>query len=160
MPDVLTHILCAEESMEKVQSNTLKKYINKNKILFNFGAQGPDIFIYYKGWPWVKKGVACKLGERMHNEKTGLFLKESIEYLKNSKGQEEFNDLLVYLSGFLCHFALDKNAHPFIYYFGGVSQGEKNKKYDNYHKKLEIIIDTIMLKRQKKIMHRSIMFQI
>ena len=43
----------------------------------------------------------------MHNEKTGDFL---IELSNNCHSREMFS----FLSGFLCHYALDSTAHPYI----------------------------------------------
>lgn len=153
MPDVLTHILCAEEALQGIAKDEYKTYIYENQKLFNLGAQGPDLFFYHDIIPWKKRRHDIKsIGRLLHSKETGRFFIEAIKYLKNQSG-ERFKELFIYLAGFMCHFGLDRMAHPYIYYHGGVYNREKpeTKIYRSYHKRLEIIIDTILLKERKGI---------
>ncbi len=168
MPDICAHLLCGHDVINSLESQNWKRVLNERIKIFNLGCQGPDIFFYNDFWPWRKKKRGPEIGIMMHLKKTGDFFIESFKYLK--KRVNDYNDyltLFTYLSGFICHFALDRNAHPFIHYQSGVH--DKNKpetfKYSIYHKKLELIIDTILLKERKNLytykypVHREVYLQ-
>ena len=151
MPDVLTHTLCGKKALKRIKNKKIRDEVYKRQKLFNIGCQGPDIFIYYRSWPWTDKGKLKEFGHVMHETKTGQFFLEGIKFLKQcEKGSKEYYDMLTYLLGFICHFNMDKVAHPYIFYFGGIDDGTKEKKkYSNYHKRLEIALDVLILKRDK-----------
>ncbi|GAA0176740.1 hypothetical protein SH2C18_01100 [Clostridium sediminicola] len=150
MSDVIAHILCGEKTLEKINNTTFKTEIAKHPLLLNIGCQGPDIFLYYKVWPWVKKDEFNSLGNLLHNKKTGDFLYLSAMYLTQQENSDEFFQLFTYIMGLICHYNLDRFTHPFIYYFSGISDGSKEtKKYSNYHKQFEIILDSFILKKYK-----------
>ncbi|WP_202710156.1 zinc dependent phospholipase C family protein [Sporosalibacterium faouarense] len=154
MPDIITHILFGQDMLSKLKDNEFHKNFVDNKGLFILGCQGPDIFFYNDFLPWVKDKRGPKIGKLMHLKNTGEFFIEGLKYIKNKiNNSNEKKVLFTYLSGFMCHFALDRKAHPYIYYFTG--EYDKNRpdtyKYKGYHKRFELIIDTILLmKKQNK----------
>lgn len=154
MPDFFTHILCAEDILENIEDEEIKKEV-KNKIkLYYLGAQGPDIFYYNNIFNKEEKKKLNSIGDNLHKYKTKEFFEESFKYLKNKLDQgEEYENLLVYLLGFLTHFSLDTNAHPYIYHLTGFYDKniKETKVYNSYHKKLEIIIDVLMMNIKKKL---------
>lgn len=154
MPDIWTHILCGYDTISTLEDCKRKEIIEKRIKVFNLGCQGPDIFLYNDFWPWIKEKRGVKYGRLLHLKKTGDFFIEGLNFLKNKvKNKEEFNILFSYLAGFMCHFGLDRNAHPYIHYYAGVFDKSKPKtiKYSGYHKKLELIIDAIILKEKRNI---------
>lgn len=151
MPDVFTHILCGHDAIQGLDQSW-RTIISKKEKLFNLGCQGPDMFFYNDFMPFIKRKRGLKFGRMMHVEKTGDFLIESINYIKeNASNETDFDLLFTYISGLICHFGLDRKAHPYIYYHSG--KHEKNnpetRKYSGYHKRLELIIDTILMKERK-----------
>jgi len=135
MPNVWTHYLFGERIAEQSGMN-----FSLNKKEFQLGTQGPDPFFYYSFWPWKKKDfLVLEIGSRIHKEHCGEFLFSMIEYLKISPNAM----LKAYVFGFISHHVLDRNAHPYIVY----RSGEKGNK----HQKLEIYIDTLMLKKYKNM---------
>ncbi len=78
---------------------------------FNWGCQGPDLMFYRKA---LLGGPLHKLGNRMHSEKTGeLFyaFSKAADALKGSS-----HDIAAsYFYGFICHYALDSEIHPYVY---------------------------------------------
>jgi len=156
MPGFITHSLFAEEVYSDLKDKALKRQINKRMNLFYLGAQGPDLFFYYKVKPWKKYDGVEKLGFIMHYTKTQFFFIESLNYIKGLKykNKDAYSELMVYIAGYICHFALDSITHPFIHYTAGIYTKKNNStfKYHIYHKKLESIIDVIMLmlKEDKK----------
>lgn len=147
MPAIITHSFFADDVFEGMKPSKLKEEITGRRNLFRLGAQGPDIFFYYKGQPWVKYDGIEKLGNIMHDEKVGIFFSESFDYLNKLPRNNKFYDLLSYLVGYLCHYSLDRTAHPFIHYTAGIDadHSRKTRKYHSYHRKLESTIDYFSL---------------
>ncbi len=159
MPSFLTHCLFAEDVLGLIEDERAKEKIKDRMALYYLGAQGPDIFFYYKAKPWVKYDGVEKLGHLMHDDKTADFFINSLDYIKKigKSGYTDkycaYSDLLAYIAGYLCHFALDQSAHPLIHYRAGIDT-QKNKethRYHNYHKLLESAIDAYMLEFKKNV---------
>lgn len=152
MPDIITHILYGQDIMNELEDSKWQKTILKNKELFILGCQGPDIFFYNDFWPWIKKKRGPEIGKSMHLNRTGDFFIEGLKYVKNNIDDEtEKATLFTYLSGFMCHFTLDRRAHPYIFYFTGQYDEKRPEThhYKGFHKRLEIVIDAILLKEKK-----------
>ena len=135
MPNVWTHIIFGEKVANEVGydiSEDVKPY-------FRLGAQGPDPFFYHNFWPWKKKPVT-EIGEKIHYEQCGSFLMKMIDYAREHPNDKK---LQAYIIGFLTHHILDRNTHPYIIYRSG---NEGNK-----HQKLEIIIDTLLMKQLHEV---------
>jgi len=143
MPDFWTHLIAGEEMIEKSENKKLISLFSNNPEIFNFGCQGPDFFFYSDFWPWIKEKNGVELGEKMHKEKTDILILEISKYLKEIKkdkqNEKKYDKLLIYLSGFIAHYALDLKVHPFIYKYGGEG---------NDHKKLEMELDLKVAKEK------------
>ncbi|MBM7870505.1 hypothetical protein JOC70_001990 [Clostridium pascui] len=150
MPDAWTHILCAEDVISRISDEMYINILKNNKELYYFGAQGPDPLLYCNFYNPYKRKFMKKLSQVLHTAKTSEFLIFLIESLKESNDSREFEKVFAYVSGFITHYALDTLGHPFIYYFGGVYDPKysSTKKYDTYHKELEVIIGTIEVKNR------------
>ena len=149
MPGFTTHCLFARDIQNTLKDDVTRDIINERMSLFYLGAQGPDVFFYYKVKPWVKYDGIEKLGFLMHDNKTGEFFIEFLDYLMSlKKGSETYFEIKTYLIGYICHFVLDKTTHPLIHYTAGIntSNNKSTFKYHIYHKQLESIIDAYMLK--------------
>jgi hypothetical protein len=136
MPNVWTHIYFGERVLEKTRVIELNQ---QTKTYFNFGTQGPDPFFYHNFWPW-KSSTVTEVGDRIHHESCGEFLLILIEHAKKNLTDEK---LVAFTIGFITHHILDRNAHPYINYRSGTE--------GNRHQKLEIIIDTLLMKKLKGI---------
>ncbi|MFD1849983.1 zinc dependent phospholipase C family protein [Oceanobacillus bengalensis] len=131
MPNIWTHILFCEEVVDTVNQTLLSA---KNEAYLKLGAQGPDPFFYYNFWPWIKEEPIHKIGNALHTRNCGNFL---VDLVNSVKDQNE--RMKAYVTGFVTHYILDKNTHPYIHYHAGYEESK--------HQKLEITIDTIMMKR-------------
>lgn len=143
MPAVVTHSFFADDVFEKMKASRLKDEISVRRNLFRLGSQGPDVFFYYKAAPWISYDGLEKLGNLAHDEKVSEFYSKSLEYLIRLKRSKGFYDLGVYLAGYLCHYSLDRTAHPFIHYTSGIDidHSRISWKYHIYHRILESTID-------------------
>lgn len=116
MADFLTHILLADAVLERLESRRILEGVTQKRSLYYLGAQGPDPLFFYRCIPASGKGPLQGLGRRMHREKTGAFLYEGFKRLQDISYDKAWMDLAIYLSGFICHFTLDRLIHPYVYW--------------------------------------------
>lgn len=149
MPALVTHYLCGNAVLKLIKDENIKDTILHNRNVFNLGTQGPDIFFYYGAWPRAKKKGIPKLGNRIHEEKTGEFFLEALKYI-NGSDESSKSILATYMFGYICHYVLDCRIHPYVFYKAGfVRKGEEySAKYTCYHRKLESTMDVLMLKHE------------
>ncbi|HEY8364650.1 MAG TPA: zinc dependent phospholipase C family protein [Haloplasmataceae bacterium] len=130
MPDIVTHTTFALDVLKNLKHDKLKLILNKHRKIYYLGAQGPDVFFFYKMLSLIKDKNYYKFGNYMHNNKVKHFILTSIGYLK----ENYYDELLSYVCGFICHHALDSYAHPYVYYVTGFERGN--------HLRLERAIDS------------------
>lgn len=114
MADFLTHVLMADDVLERIESRRVLEGIRKNITLYRLGAQGPDPMLYYNFFTGNGKDGIRELGHAMHQDRAGDFLKVGFSRLKNLSWDREWSELAAYLSGFLCHIVLDHHIRPYI----------------------------------------------
>lgn len=146
MPDFWTHLIIANEVAAKIKDDPLKKLIEANSQLFNFAAQGADFFFYHNFLPWEDNEFSFQIGEEIHHLNSDkLFAEILTTYKKENYSQQKIRDSayldsnLIYLLGFISHFALDSKCHPYIINHGGA--GEK-------HKLIEASIDLYLMQKK------------
>lgn len=103
MPEGYTHIRTARRAAEAV------RYKIKCPAAFAAGANGPDTFFSYQAWKPARKRLydLPALGRRLHNEKTGPFLRSLVNHVRTVPQIE-------YAMGFLSHYAADTVVHPYV----------------------------------------------
>lgn len=116
MADFLTHILLSDDVLERIESRRVLEGIQRHRTLYRLGAQGPDPLFFYNFFPGKGKDYLSKLGRTMHRQHTGEFLKMGFARLQNLSWDQEWMELAAYLSGFICHFTLDRLIHPYVYW--------------------------------------------
>lgn len=85
----------------------IRQMIKENREAYWLGLHGPDLMFYYR--PFSKNRIN-QMGVRMHKENASEFFE-----LGRRRFQERPSErLLSYLCGFLCHFILDSECHPYI----------------------------------------------
>ena len=79
-------------------------------VLF-WGCQGPDPLFYRK----ILLGSPLhKLGNRMHSEKTDELFAALSRAVRDLSGDAQ-EIAAAYFYGFVCHYALDSEIHPYVY---------------------------------------------
>lgn len=111
MPEGYTHIRTARKAAELARMQ-----IDHQKA-FEAGANGPDILFSYRVWRTAQnRGENLPLiGDRLHNENTGEFLKTILSSAKTPTERS-------YVLGFLCHYATDCVVHPYVVHVSGKGQ--------------------------------------
>lgn len=127
--------------MSKMVLNKLRPEVNRriNVDIFRFSVLGPDPFIFYSFFaPPLLKLKRNRRSAVMHSSYTGSFLTELAMRAKRTTDY----DLFSYLVGFLCHYALDGKAHPYV---NKLASNDVNR-----HRAIEKRLDQIELERQGK----------
>ena len=111
--------------MDKELQKILKKYYTQ----FRIGMQGPDPFFFYR--PIIHTHVSKCAGD-MHNEKAKAFFEKAVKVIeKKGRNSREY----AYILGFICHFALDSECHPYVEEMVediGVGHMEIEGEFDKY----------------------------
>lgn len=140
MPSLITHELFGKEVLRELPMQ-LSKIITDNIQEFSIGTSGPDLFFYYNAWPWLNQEEAKKIaqfGSIVHSQHINDFFKVTFEEVKKHQTQEKIS----YLSGLLCHWALDKEAHPYVF---NQTESSKGANSSTFHRRFESHLDYLML---------------
>ncbi len=112
MPALITHHIFAEDAVLRLPEGMVSG--QEELLAFLLGNQGPDpLFSRFLGRPLSL--MAChELGIRMHHE----LVRESFVAMRDAVARLWPEDMPVgraFALGFLGHYALDSNSHPFVY---------------------------------------------
>lgn len=123
MPASYAHFAFGQVVYKKL-SKELKDIIDENKEGYDIGLNGPDILFYYKP---LGKNFINTFGHDIHKEEAARFFNKAKNHIvENDEG-------IPYILGFICHFILDSNCHPYINKVieeSGVSHGEIEAELD------------------------------
>ncbi len=145
MPNVLTHGLMAQRVFETLSEGDVVSAIKAHPQVFKFASNGPDFLFYYNAWPWMDQDEANRVseyGEQMHRGRVNQFVDTMIDLAKKQNQVAAKRIMIAFVAGYLCHWALDSVAHPFIFYRSGSMAG--NLKY--YHFRYESNLDVKMVR--------------
>ena len=124
MPDPITHYVFGRQVIAGLPEN-IQKIVEES--IYQRALQGPD--------PWSSLGFYggktkkySRYGAQMHRFKTGEFLMVLTQQTK------QFPELFPVLAGYVCHYCLDRIAHPYSICKGGTQNGG--------HTRLERAIDS------------------
>ncbi|MFA7550278.1 MAG: zinc dependent phospholipase C family protein [Sedimentibacter sp.] len=127
MPTTYAHYTFGGKVLNEL-NDELREDIKRNIELFHIGLHGPDIFFYYKP---LKSNEINKLGNEIHKQNANIFFEKSKEILCQHEKAS------AYIAGFICHFMLDSQCHPYI----------RTKENEISHNEIEAEFDrAIMLK--------------
>lgn len=138
MPAFLTHYIFADQLLKKDE---------KYREVMILGSQGSDPFFYY-GYRLLGKRKNTlgnrEFGTTIHHMDLAIFLNFMFSKIKSAQSDLEKEVLTAYLKGFLMHYSVDRNCHPYIFYRSGFAKiKEENKKYTFIHSLFESRIDCL-----------------
>lgn len=147
MPNIITHVIFAQEVLSQEKNTEIAAVINRNQHLYEIGANGPDFLFFSHAKPWeaYKSHTLNHLGSKMHAQKINAFYSEAVNCITRQTVTDVRKDMMAYLFGHLCHWALDMVAHPYVFYRTGNCKG----KSASYHHRMESMIDAIVLKDKR-----------
>ncbi|MBR2067493.1 MAG: zinc dependent phospholipase C family protein [Solobacterium sp.] len=147
MPAATTHIEFSKEVLEKLRLQEKKRI--KNIHMYYLGSQGPDMLFFSRAS--ILPGSLKPYGNLMHDEK----VYEVIYFFEQFAGKDP--DLNSYISGYLCHYALDSLAHPLINAVARYRHNEEGLNESESHIISEGDIDVWLLhQRGRKISSYSV----
>lgn len=140
MPAFSTHYLFAADMLDALKAD-MDFEINENALFI--GTQGPDIFFFHRALPFWHGRTLRKAGSAVHRAKFGAVLDDMTGYCSTSAHSDIAKS---YVCGFILHYALDRCAHPYIYFWQNVLTGGRGpKNAPSAHNKVELSIDSVML---------------
>jgi len=141
MPAVFSHYYMAQHT-----KNVCAVPCGMVRDAFNWGAQGPDVLYYSKG---IKPRASLrKCGVLMHHIDPALLF-ETFFDIYNAGGYSEI--ALSYIQGFICHYTLDRSAHPYIYYLSQQLVTRDDILSIFIHNRIEHNIDVLVLLKEKHV---------
>ena len=151
MPNIITHKLFGEQAITALMKSTdpmkheALRVIQKHAHLFYIGTNGPDVLFFHHAKPWEswKSHRLSKIGGSLHRGQVNDFYEAAITAIRKQEDPLIKERMVAYLMGHLCHWALDKTAHPYIFYRTGNCKG----KSAYAHHRFESMMDAMMLRR-------------
>ena len=131
MPDIVVHAAFGRDVKQALPEEIRTKLADGP---YTFELFGPDLWFMYQ--PWKRREGR---GRRMHTTRPGAFLMALADRVKCSAAPE---DLFSYLAGFLCHYALDSTAHPYVIHIT-----EEKVRFPRGHMSFEHSLDVMELRR-------------
>ncbi len=148
MPAVIAHALFARRVLARLRENREGRPLPTDDALVQVGAQGPDLLYFHRVFPWQPGRSYARYGLRLHNiSPERLF--ETCAWLLREYPRDARAALSV-VTGWLCHYALDRTVHPFVLYWQRELQAQQPRyarRPNFYHYRIESALDTITLRR-------------
>ena len=140
MPDPVTHYCFGYRVSDGLDE---KIRIHLNMPIFERALQGPDPWATLAFYGGRRKQYACR-GGLMHKMHTGDFLFALAREARETKSDAVFS----VLAGAICHYCLDRTAHPYIICKGGGFDGSKETRaFRGGHVRLERAIDSYFIRQ-------------
>ena len=138
MPACLTHSCFAQ-----VVKDQKGDVFAIDPCAYAWGAQGPDFFFCHRLLPFQKGESLQAYGNRLHEELPSKVLGALRDFLRKHSGKVYRS----YVEGFVCHYALDSTAHPYINW----KARELVRRFpwetpDTLHGEIEAALDAIVLR--------------
>lgn len=132
MPSTYAHRYFGERVRAQLTGRAAE-IIDQKRELFDIGLHGPDILFYHKPLSYNRVN---QIGHDMHREKGSRFFTDVKPQIKKSADPE---GALSYILGFVCHFALDSQSHPYVEHAIG--------KTGATHVEIEAEFDKMLMRR-------------
>ena len=132
MPDVAVHASFGREVLASLPEEVRSAIVSEP---YSFALLGPDVWFMYQ--PWHRRDGR---GRQMHTTKPGAFLTALLKQAAVSPCRKE---MFSYLAGFLCHYALDSIAHPYIIWVT-----TEEHRFPRGHQSLEHALDYLVIDRE------------
>ena len=140
MPAAYAHY-CFGKKVYRALPKKEQEIIKEGKYAFLLGLHGPDLLFYY--FPICKNRINQQ-GVRLHKHMAADFFEYGVEQYQKEQYQKEPDPALrAYLYGYLCHFMLDSECHPYI----NLYMEEK----DLGHLEIETEFDRWLMERDGKL---------
>lgn len=118
MPTTYAHYRFGRDVYKQLPAQA-QNIIRSHGGLYNIGLHGPDLLFYYKVY---QKNAVSQIGFAMHDRPGREFFEQAAQVVGKRRGKRPSTSApsfftsskYAYAFGFLCHFALDGNCHPYV----------------------------------------------
>lgn len=142
MPAAITHYFEAKKAWNKFSGKNAGESLSANAFLW--GAQGPDFFFCHNFLPWRHGKGLSGYASKLHGSLPSHILGIMRDYAVSHSGEQEIRS---YIYGFLCHYSMDRTAHPFVNYNVSCLKEIISGRSDSFlHCQIESAIDVIILR--------------
>ncbi len=133
MPATYTHAVYGQMVLDRLDP-ALRRRLEAWRPCYDIGLSGPDILFFYK--PLSQNPVKA-LGYGMHQKPARPFFQQARSRIAASRNPEA---ALAYILGFLNHFVLDSQCHPWI--------NRMEKELPASHSHLESELDAVLMRER------------
>ena len=149
MPATITHAYFSEDIYDVLPSH-IKSLVNPNRIRM-FG-QSTDPLMFYNLFSLKKGKNIRELDHFFHGNRTRKYFITLVKYIKKHNLEYDV-DTMSFLVGFICHYVLDSNVHPYVFYKTGKfnKNDPETYKYNNIHTFMETFIDNYLVRKRENI---------
>ncbi len=156
MPAHITHSIFGERVLaggisEQTTSGASVCGYPLNRLAYEWGLQGPDL-LFFATLAGNKKLPHC--GRMMHHQNVDRLFMALQQYAVEIKDTCDFRVVYSYILGFCCHYVLDKNCHPYVF-FEQSKREINNPRLYSVHHKVESDIDSALAERRLGISPRQ-----
>ena len=147
MPSFNAHYLFAEHELDFIKKTFPEVKINEGALWY--AAQGPDLFFFGRLLPWMKGKNPMEVGDKFHEEANPTqFLNAMRNYINENPDDHLAITVMI---GIICHYVLDRNAHPFVYAIEENIYNQSPQCWDRMwiHNVIEHNFDTYLLQKMK-----------
>lgn len=148
MPATFTHGIFAMDVYDELSLKN-KKILESNLTQYKMFAQSMDSMMFYN-IENIKPGKSLREFQyTFHSTKTKEFFITLVKYIKEKKIYND-NEVMTFLYGFICHYVLDSNVHPFVFYKTGYfnKKDKESYKYNNLHSFMETYLDNYLITKR------------
>lgn len=107
MPSVYAHYKFGVDVLPLLPRDVRKAVVN-NRELYDLGLQGPDLLFFYHP---ITHNYVNRLGNAIHEWSGKRYFEAALRILR---GQRHNQAAIAYMTGALCHYALDSLCHAYI----------------------------------------------
>lgn len=146
MPATVTHAYFMKDLYEVLPDNITSKIdINRSKMF----AQSTDSIMFYNLLSLKPSHNLRKFQYYSHTHKTNEFFINLLNYVRDHNIDDI--DTYSFIVGFITHFVLDSNVHPYVIYKTGFFDKKKKEtyKYNGIHHFMEAFLDNDLIKRRE-----------
>ena len=149
MPATVTHAYFAEDVYDTLP-DSIKSLVSPSRVRM-FG-QSSDPLMFYNLFNLKCGKDIRKLDKIFHSSKTRKYFITLINYIKNNNLSSD-GDVSSFLVGFICHYVLDSNIHPYVFYKTGLFKkcDSNTYKYNNLHAFMETFFDNYLIRQKENI---------
>ncbi|MCI6639364.1 MAG: zinc dependent phospholipase C family protein [Pygmaiobacter massiliensis] len=107
MPAAYAHYRFGCQVQERLTQRQCRRIVHERQ-LFDFGVHGPDLLFYYRP---LSQNMVNQMGQTCHSMTGRQFFDHAAEIFGRHPQKAAARS---YLYGAVCHFALDRQCHPYV----------------------------------------------